>query len=191
MEVEIPETPLEIPARILDKLQGKLGYSDAVDRVGTTAAPLLAGFALTLIGLTVTGDTSIRWPDAALATLVLAVLLLIGAVQASFNARSWYVPLTEFLVRLQATPDDQRHIVTGTYSQGLDNHKRWLTITRRAYNLGILFLLAGLVFVLVPKGGTSDARDGVIALAVVGFAVESAWLLRSISQGKDEAAKNP
>jgi hypothetical protein len=169
--------PVEAPPAILDKLTGKLGYSDAVDRVGTTAAPLLAGFALTLIGLTVTSDTNVRWPAPTLALLVLAALLLIGAVQTSFNARSWYIPLSDFLVRLEATPENQRSVITGTYAQGLTKHTFWLTATRRAYNFGILFLLAGLVFVLVPEGEVSRGRYGVIGLAALGFVLEALWLL--------------
>jgi hypothetical protein len=169
--------PIEIPESIRTQLTGKLGYSDAVDRVGTTAAPLLAGFALTLVGLTVTRDTNVRWPEATLALLVLSALLLIAAVQASFNARSWVVPLSEFLTRLEATPEPDRAVVTGTYAQGLTKHAFWLNVTRWAYNLGILFLLAGLAFVLVPKGDVSAAQSGVIALAAVGFLLEAAWLL--------------
>lgn len=169
--------PIEIPEAILDKLTGKLGYSDAVDRVGTTAAPLLAGFALTLIGLTASADPQPRWPQPTLALLLIAVLLLIGAVQASFNARSWYIPLSEFLTRLEATPETRRKVITGTYSQALTKHEYWLTVTRQAYNLGILFLLAGLGFVLVPKGNISDGREGVIGLAAVGFVLEVLWLL--------------
>jgi hypothetical protein len=169
--------PVEIPAAVLEKLQGKLGYSDAVDRVGTTAAPLLAGFALTLIGLTVTADTSVRWVVPTLALLVLAALLLIGAVQASFNARSWYIPLSDFMARLEATPEGQRTVITGTYVQGLTKHAFWLTATRYAYNLGILLLLAGLVFVLLPQGEISSARYAVIGLALLGFVLEALWLL--------------
>jgi hypothetical protein len=168
--------PVKIPPSVLDKLTGKLGYSDAVDRVGTTAAPLLAGFSLTLIGLTVAADSNVRWREPTLALLVLAALLLIGAVQASFNARSWYIPLGEFLTRLEATPDDQRPVVTGTYAQGLTKHKFWLTVTRYAYNFGILFLLAGLVFVLVPEGEVSTCRYGVIGLAALGLVLEAVWL---------------
>jgi|GEM_PF-3631368 len=43
--------------------------------VGSTAAPLLAGFAFALIGLVVGGDASIRWEDTTLAVLMLAGLL--------------------------------------------------------------------------------------------------------------------
>jgi hypothetical protein len=188
--------PVEIPPSVLDKLTGKLGYSDAVDRVGTTAAPLLAGFSLTLIGLTATADSNVRWPEPTLALLLLAALLLIGAVQASFNARSWYIPLSDFLTRLEATPTNRRQVVTGTYAQGLTKHKFWLTATRYAYNFGILFLLTGLVFVLVPEGEVSTCRYGVIALAAVGLVLETAWLFlgdpRRTSTGRRKpAAENP
>jgi hypothetical protein len=167
--------PVEIPESVLNELTGKLGYADAVDRVGTTAAPLLAGFGLTLIGLTVTSDPDVRWPEPTLALLVLAVSLLIGAVQSSFNGRSWYIPLDEFLTRLEATPDAKRAVVTGTYTQGLKKHAFWLKITRHAYNIGVLFLLAGLAFVVVPKGTVSDGRCCVIGLATLGFALEAVW----------------
>lgn len=183
--------PVEIPPAVLQKLKGKLGYSDAVDRVGTTAAPLLAGFALTLIGLTVTADTNVRWSEPTLALLVLAALLLIGAVQASFNARSWYIPLSDFLTRLEATPQDQRTVVTGTYTQGLTKHAFWLTATRDAYNLGILFLLAGLVFVLVPEGEVSECRYGVIGLAALGVVLEAVWLFWATRRGHRRGARKP
>lgn len=191
MSVELPAEVLEklvgveIPAAVLSKLTGKLGYSEAVDRVGTIAAPLLAGFALTLIGLTVTKDSNLRWREPALAVLVLAVLLLIGAVQTSFTARTWYVPLSEFLARLEATPKDTRQVITGTYSQGLTKHAFWLNATRYSYNFGVLFLLAGLVLVIVPKGRISDDRYGVIGLATVGFVVEAGWFLFSLWKSRE------
>jgi hypothetical protein len=171
---------IEIPASILDKLDGKLGYSDAIDRVGTTAAPLLAGFALTLIGLTVASDSTVRWPEPTLALLVLAALLLIGAVQSAFNARSWYIPLAEFLTRLEATPENKRTVITGTYAQGLTKHAFWLKATRYTYNFGIIFLLAGLVFVVLPRGKVTDARYGVTVLAAVGFVAEVLWFVGSM-----------
>jgi hypothetical protein len=184
--VEIPQellarlVPTKIPEEIRNKLKGKLGYSDAVDRIGTTAAPLLGGFGMTLVGLTATSESEVRWPDPTLALLVLAVLLFVGAVQASFNARSWFIPLGEFLARLEATPDHQQSVITGTYSQGLTKHAYWLTMTRYAYNLGILFLLAGLTFVVIPRGGISTARYGVIGLAGAGFVIEALWFLGSL-----------
>ena len=185
MPGDIPEPvlralmPVEIPEQVLEKLKGKLGYSDAVDRVGTTAAPLLAGFGLTLIGLTVVSDNNVRWPAPTLALLVLAVLLLIGAVQASFNARSWYIPLDEFLTRLGATPTDKRQIITGTYVQGLTKHAFWLRLTRVTYNIGVLFLLAGLAFVVIPRGTISEGRCFVIVLASLGFVLETVWFIGS------------
>lgn len=91
------------------------------------------------------------------------------------NERSWFIPLDEFLTRLEATPADKQSVITGTYSQGLAKHVYWLRLTRHAYNIGILFLLAGLTFVVIPKGTISDARYGVIALASVGFVLEAAW----------------
>lgn len=179
LEALAQRAPTEIPSAVLQKLTGKLGYSDAVDRVGTTAAPLLGGFGLTLIGLTATSGSEVRWPTPTLALLVASVLLLIGAVQASFNARAWFIPLDEFLTRLGATPANQQTIITGTYSQGLTKHAYWLGITRYAYNLGILFLLAGLTLVVIPHGAISTARYAVIALAGVGVIVEAVWFLGS------------
>lgn len=179
---------VEIPESIREALSGKLGYSDAVDRVGTTAAPLLAGFGLTLIGLTVTSESSVRWPAPTLALLVLAVLLLIGAVQAAFNARSWYIPLGEFLVRLEATPEGKRGILTGTYKQALGKHAYWLSLTRFTYNIGILFLLAGLAFVVIPRGAISEGRYVVIGLAALGFAGEALWFLCSLVGNRKSGA---
>src|SRR4051794_33061046 len=64
------------------------GYPAAVDSAGTIAAPLFAGFAVTLIGQILVQPDALRWINTALAFLCLAVVLMGAAVQFAFLARS-------------------------------------------------------------------------------------------------------
>jgi len=155
------------------------GYADAIERVGFTAAPLLAGFAVTFIGLILGADVAMRWPNATLVALTTAVMLLILSVQLAFNARAVYVPYPEFKERLE--------LISGAdvaersaYVEGLVRHRhlvRWIGVS---YNLGIAALLSAVASALVPAGALGDIdpqRKLAIAVAVAAALGELGWIL--------------
>src|SRR5438105_1867153 len=67
------------------------GAAAAVEMMGSVAAPLLAGFALTLLVLIISDTGAIRWADLALILLAASAVALISTVQFTFWARSYTV----------------------------------------------------------------------------------------------------
>jgi hypothetical protein len=67
-----------------------LGNGPAVDAIGNVAAPLLAGFSVSTIGIVLTAESAIRWPGAVFITLTLAAASFIMCVQCNFHARVYF-----------------------------------------------------------------------------------------------------
>ncbi len=159
-----------------------LGYSAALENVGTTAAPLLAGFAFTLIGLVVTSSRALAQPAFALLLLVIASLLLIWTVQFAFDARRYYIPPGDYLSLALMTPDGMtKDELRREYSNWLLKHQKLLDRARATYNAGIVFLLAGVAVVLIPPGRLADVplpRLIAAAFVLAGAVVETIGALR-------------
>jgi MFS family permease len=161
-------------------LPAPYGYPEAVQSVGTTAAPLLAGFSFALIGLIVQDESKLRWPNIALALLVGAALLLITTVQCTFTARQYYVPPGEWLGWLDLAGEARAEQLADELEQMLPKQTRWLRRARYSYNFGIATLLLAIATTLVPPGAlgsVASARLVAIALALLGLAVELIWTL--------------
>jgi hypothetical protein len=72
------------------------GTYEALSSTGTIAAPLLGGFALASVVLTLSLTPSdLRWPDAAFLLFLLAALFFVGTVQATFWARQYQASPSE------------------------------------------------------------------------------------------------
>ncbi len=159
--------------RVLPNMAWPVGYSAAVDRVGATAAPLLAGFAFTLIGLVIGNTLIVAQRNIALLILVSAALMLSNAVQMAFAARRYYVAPHDYVALLEiAKLEEQERSMSlralrETYVGDLRKHKRYLDYTRLLYNTGIVLLLAGVCVVLIPPGRLSRIPDVRIAAAAV------------------------
>jgi hypothetical protein len=173
--------------RLIPYLRAPFGYSAALENVGTSAAPLLAGFAFALIGLTIDHAEALARPNVALLLLVVSSLALVFSVQAAFTARSYYVPPGDYVALEQIAAGDgisDRQLKTW-YAGWLGTHAKWLQLTRFSYNLGIVVLFAGVGVTLVPPGGLSDsspARLGAIGLAFLGAIAEAVWTLYPVVQ---------
>jgi hypothetical protein len=168
---------------LIRKMPGPLGYSAALESVGTSAAPLLAGFAFTLIGLIVTRSQAVAESNLALLLLVAAALLLINAVQFAFQARRHYIPPGDYLSLVQIAERDglSEDDIRKSYERSLDQHVQWLGYARLAYNAGILLLLVGVTVVLIPPGRLADVaplRLAAAALVLLGAVVEGLFTLR-------------
>src|SRR4051812_45954492 len=74
-----------------------LGARQGLDGVMSVAAPLLAGFGLTLSALVVTNYDDLRWPGSVVIASVSSVICLVAAVQLGAWARNY-----------SASPDDVR-----------------------------------------------------------------------------------
>jgi hypothetical protein len=168
---------------LIPKMPGPVGYSAALENIGTTAAPLLAGFAVTLIGLIVTKSQALAEPNLALVLLVAAALLLISAVQFAFSARRHYIPPGDFVALVQIAEHESlsEADMRSSYAESLIEHVKLLSYVRLTYNAGILFLLGGVTVVLIPPGSLADVsvlRLIAAALVFVGAVVEAVFTLK-------------
>ena len=159
------------------------GYADAIERVAFTSAPLLAGFAITFIGFILASKVSMQWPNATLAALTAAAMLLIFSIQMAFTGRRLYLPYTEFKQRLELLDESGAAALSAErsrYIESLNDNRRLMRMAGRLYNLGIAALLIGIAAALVPAGllGTLDGgRLVAIAIASVAAIIEIAWTL--------------
>jgi len=157
------------------------GLFSTVDGLGTVAAPLLAGFAVTLIALVLQVETDLRWPSLSLTLLGVAAVLLLQTVQLAARARGYAI--TPAQVR-DWFPDLDRQVERrAVVNWELRHHQAcWRALVARArwrYNLAIVSLLLGIAAMLVPAEAArlTTARWCAIAVVLAGAAAEIAVLL--------------
>lgn len=155
-------------------------YVQVVDKLGTIAAPLLAGFSLTLIGVLVGADApkTIRWPDCTLAALTVATVLFLLAVQWTITAMQFTLTPEEHAARTASLTEQQRQVA---YADVMSTFRSWSERARLAISEGIALVLLGLIGVLLPPGRLCDLAAGrVVALIGAGAALlyEIWWLSR-------------
>jgi hypothetical protein len=154
----------------------------ALDAMANVAAPLLAGFSITVIAAVAAGSDKFRWPGAALLTVTLAAALLVTSLQFGFTARQHLYSAADVAAwwaqedlgepgRLQRLREEQ-HVNYALW-------ERWGTKARMAYNSGITVLAVGIALVLAPpsSAGGSEAvlRWTAAAVAAAGALGEVAW----------------
>lgn len=163
-----------------DHYTAPYGSPEALENLGTSAAPLLAGFAFALIGLLLDKGSVMWGANLALLLLLLAGLLLIYTVEFAFNARRHHVPPGDYLsfreiaVADGFSEEQLRHM----QANWRDRHAILANRARRAYNAGIVVLLLAVAVVLVPKSGPwhmPPLRVVAVLLALLGTAIEVVW----------------
>lgn len=159
-----------------------LGYGKAVESLGTVAAPLLAGFSLASVIVVTDDSTNFRWPGAAAFALVVAAVMMIGAVQCGFNSRQYLWSGAEVREWWPDMRDDSARETVLREQQALAFHRWdvWATWMRVTYNLGILALLVGLALALPPQHDTeaqANWRWAAAGLAFAACAAEVFWIL--------------
>ncbi|MEV7866597.1 hypothetical protein AB0P17_10925 [Streptomyces sp. NPDC088124] len=124
----------------------------------TTAAPLLGGASITLLGLVITDRATFRWPDPTLLVLGLTALFMVVAVVWGVRSRqylysrsdieAWWGPLSEMSDDLhEELIQDQRR-----------DYAKWSSLARRAdfcYSSGLLCLATGSSLALAPPAHTA------------------------------------
>jgi hypothetical protein len=163
---------------------GPLGLNAAVSSATSVAAPLLAGFALTLVGLVLQVEEHLRLPGAALALLVAAALALLAAVQLGVWTRQYAVTPDELT---QWHPDLGPRDLANAQRGHLLEHAAWYQRFTVAYHAGITLMLAGLTVALVPDDGLDGWRIGAIVLGGLGVAAELIWIW-AVRRADDDAA---
>jgi hypothetical protein len=172
------------PAGAFWRVPPLYGSSSTVDAAGMIAAPLLAGFGVTLIGLVVSVNpeaSSIRWPDLALALLVGSVLALLGSLQCAVWARQYVVTpsqIIEWYPELKTKGEFAEFRVARIREEQwryVSLFKRWVERMRIAYHTGILLLLLAIGVTLVPREWSSWRLVALI-LCALGLAIEATWI---------------
>ena len=158
-----------------------LGFPAAVEVVGSIAAPLLAGFSLTLLALVVGSANLIRWPNLAILGLAIASVLMITTVQCAFWARQYSVKPTEAIAW---HPDFETEEGRKALREDIWEHdfrfKIWSRRARWTYNSGTAVLFASVAIALVPNmelGKISSIRWIAIATPLLGALIEVAWAI--------------
>jgi hypothetical protein len=154
------------------------GLFATAEGLGGIAAPLLAGFAVTMVGLVVQIADQLRWPDESLTLLGAAAVLLLQVVQLSARARGYAVTpaqAREWYSDIEQNPDRARVV-----NWELRHHMAcWRALVRQArirYNLAIVLLLSGVAVLLIPKktADLTPMRGLAIAVIVIGVLIEAA-----------------
>ena len=161
----------------------RYGATEALVSMGTIAAPLLAGFSLAgFVQVLALGTADVRWRNASLLLLMLASLLLIFSVQATFWARQYAVTPSDIT---DWWPDWQQPYRMRMIRREISEHnagfRRWSNLARTAYELGLLALISALTVLAVPPPSTGAAlRWLAVCAGVLAFAGELAWGLASL-----------
>jgi hypothetical protein len=150
-----------------------LGYTAAAENTGSVAAPLLAGFSFALVGLIVPSPGDLRWPNLALSLLVASGVSFIAAVQCGFWARQFAVTPDEIRLWHPDYPEGRMRALQRLHARCF---YRWNGRLNRSYRAGIVLLLLGVTFTLVPPGHVGWLRSVAVAIAAAATAGELLWI---------------
>jgi len=150
--------------------------------MGTIAAPLLAGFSLAaFVQVFALSANDVRYRDVAALLLLLAAVLLVLAVQATFWARQYQVTpdqLKEWWP--DATEQDRLEMLKTEQAEHAASFNTWGRRARIAYNFGLLCLLAGLTVLAIPPASANPpARWAAVGVGAIAFALELSWVVAS------------
>ncbi len=162
------------------------GEAEALNSMGTIAAPLLAGFSLAAMAQTLTIKTSeARWPDAALLLFMLAAVLFVTAVQAMFWARGYQASPAEIKAWWPDVTDPQRlKRLQREQKRHAAGFRMWSNRARVTYSAALLSLLAALTILAVPPDSYGQAavlRWLAVAVGAAAFIAESIWTMGSFT----------
>lgn len=158
-----------------------LGYSAAMDTVGTVASPLLAGFALASVVVISDNSSNFRWPGIGILALSVAAISFLGALEASFNARRFIwsaADVADWWPEIKHGSDDEDNL-RAEQARAFRLWENWVGWARRMYNGGLLALLVGLSAAIPPPPGTHvEAVLRWVAAGVVfmAFIAELSWM---------------
>ena len=116
----------------------------AIEDVTQIAAPVLAGFSITLVALLVTAGADVRLAGAALLTASVSAVSQLVAIQCGAWARHYHTLRS-------ATARDVADANKFAYD-GHVKRARWL------YGIGVIALLCAMSLAIVPKADTRDAE---------------------------------
>lgn len=155
------------------------GAPAAVQSLSGTAAPLLAGFCLTVLTLVLQGPGQFRYPGAMLLLLTSAIVLLLTCVQCGFWARQYFAAPDEaasWFPDFESSPE-RRDRVQEEQRSYYAAYLFWANLARLTYAMGIVAVYSALAASLVPTTDSPGSRLRVVAALVFTLAAvaEVAW----------------
>lgn len=117
------------------------------------AAPLLAGFSVTLMTVVAADTAKFRWPGPAILLLVAEAMLFILAVQSGFWARQYLASPADVLA--WSDDDLDRAAAQAHERRGYAGFAAWARRSSTFYSLGLLTLMLGLACIVIPAAGTA------------------------------------
>lgn len=164
---------------LITRYPGPHGYAAAIEGLGATAAPLLAGFAFALVGLTLDKESVLWCADLSLLLLVAAGLVLVLTVTMTYNARRNYISPSEYMAaremaKLDSFDEDQ---LRRDQVNWIDRYNRWLDWIVPAFNLGTVLFLLAIASLLIPAEGPWDMSGLRVAAVALVFVAALAELL--------------
>lgn len=157
------------------------GAPNAVASLSGTAAPLLAGFSVTMATLVLQAPEKFRFAGATLLLLTSAIILLLTCVQCGFWARHyfaspdeaapWFPDYESNLERREKVQEEQR----GNYG----SYRLWSNLARLTYAMGIVCVYSALAASIAPTDDSHDFRfkSAATLLLVLAAVGEIAWSL--------------
>ena len=163
---------------LITRYPGPHGYAAAIEGLGATAAPLLAGFAFALAGLTLDKESVLWCADLSLLLLVAAGLVLVLTVTMTYNARRNYVSPSEYMAALEMAKLDSfdEAKLRSDQVKWIGMYNRWLDWIVRAFNLGTVLFLLAIASLLIPAEGPWDMSGLRVTAVVLVFVVALAEL---------------
>jgi Kef-type K+ transport system membrane component KefB len=149
-----------------------LRSSEGTNQVFGVAAPLLAGFSLTLVGVLVQlpADSGVRWRDGGFFSLMLATVLYLSSLNFATSAR--YMQLGDDQLRKIAKTAESSPMLSRAYSRARELNEE---TARLLFGVASTVLISGVAVVLVPTGPWSNVsvvRWGAIVIAGVAAAAQ-------------------
>jgi MFS family permease len=155
------------------------GAPGAIDSMGSVAAPLLAGFALTVATLVITNDRFFRWPSLVLGLLIVAAATLVATVELTFRSRQYAITPADIEVWWPNPTRRKLDYLRREQRYHRDRYLKWTDRARIAYNIGVLTLALGFAVALVPPNHVNNGRRAVIVVAMLAFLAEALWIAHS------------
>jgi hypothetical protein len=160
-----------------------VGFGAALASATFVAAPLLAGFSVTIIGLVLRGQADFRWPGLTLLLLTMSSILLVASLLFGISSQKFFYSQSE-LENWWTEEEFKENLDNLSFHQQIDFH-HWQWQGWRAfacYNAGIASLAAALATLLVPVPKDACAVAACKALSAIVMA--TAALAAAVSGGR-------
>lgn len=169
------------------EMPAPLGRPESIQTAGAVAAPLLAGFSLTIAtvilpDISTEPRTFARWGDLSLGLLFGAAIFLVMAVQCAMTARSYQVTPEELLTWWGRPGGPPNEAMLANQREHAEKNKSWISMTRFTYNFGILLLLTALPLTILPPGNIPTGRWVVAVIAGLGILAEVIWVCAPLAK---------